>query len=77
MLAVPVLNDFIFSLCQNHFDKIVADHAHPLFSRITVNNCKTSTRAKTTFGPEKAHTQKRAKCFFQFYVRFEKRKRLY
>ena len=77
MLAVPVLNDFIFSLCQNHFDKIVADHTHPLFSRITMNNCKTSTRATTTFRPEKARTQKRAKSFFQFYMRFSNNGNIY
>ena len=63
MLEVPVLNDFIFSLCRNHVDKIVADHTHPLFSWITMNNCKTSTRATRTFRPEQARTQKRQKVF--------------
>ena len=77
MLAVPVLNDFILSLCQNHFDKIVADHTHPLFSRITMDNCKTFTRATTTFRPEKAGTQKRAKKFFQFYMRFSNNGNIY
>ena len=58
-------------------DKIVANHTHPLFFRITVNNCKTSTRATTTFRPEKARTQKRAKSFFQFYMRFSNNGNIY
>ena len=68
ILVIPVLNDFIFSSCQTHFDKIVTDHTHPLFSRIIMNNYKTSTRAATTFRPEKARTQNRAKIFFSSFI---------
>ena len=77
MLTVPSLNDFIFSLCQNHFDKILTDQSHPLFPRITMNNCKRSLRASTIFRPDKARTQKRAKSFFQFFMRFSNNRNIY
>ena len=77
MLTVPSLNDFIFSLCQNHFDKILTDQSHPLFSRITMNDCKRSLRASNIFRPDKARTQKRAKSFFQFFMRFSNNRNIY
>ena len=42
MLTVPSLNGFIFSLFQNHFDKILYDNSHPLFPRNTMIDCKRS-----------------------------------
>ena len=86
LLSGPVLREYeIDTLNNESYDsvqsvsiyKVVADHTHPLFSRITMNSCKTSTQAATTFRPEKARTQKRAKSFFQFYMRFSNNGNIY
>ena len=72
-LSIPLLNDFIFSSCAKHFERISSNQLHPLFSRINFNNLKRSSRAKSvcsTYRPEISRTQKRSKSFFQYYMRF-------
>ena len=80
-LELPLLNDFILTLCVKHFYKISLNPNHSLFKRIIVNNCKASSRCKNTgctnFRPAIATTQKRAHSFFQFYMRFFNNKYIY
>ena len=73
LLSLPLLNDFIFSICANHFRSISANPNHPLFNRIIFNNLKRSSRVTNTcsvYRPEIARTQKRSKSFFQYFMRF-------
>ena len=64
LLMLPTLNDFIFSICKKHFDRICSNPDQPLYTQITFSGCKTSSRSKTTFRPAISKTQKRSKSFF-------------
>ena len=73
LLSLPGLNDFIFSICANHFESISANPNHPLFNHIIFNNLKRSfrvTNACSVCFPEIALTQKRSKTFFQYFMRY-------
>ena len=70
ILAMPQLNNFIFDLCEKHFRKIRENPSHPLFNRIIVNTCRTSSRTTgaNIFRPAIYRTHKRARSFFQFFM---------
>ena len=48
VLSLPLLNDFIFSICANYFKSISANPNHIRFNRISFNNLKRSSRATNT-----------------------------
>ena len=65
LLHLPTLWDFIFSLGERHFSRIVNDPDHPIFHRLIFNTGRISSRNNTIFRPAVCRTQKRAKsCFF-------------
>ena len=68
LLHLPTLCDFIFSLGERHFSRIVNDPDHPLFSRLIFNTGRISSRNNTIFRPAVCRTQKRAKSFFPLYM---------
>ena len=79
-LSIPALNDFIFECCEVDFNKISKDVNHPLYSRMVFNNLKISSREKnvsSTFRPAIARTQKKARSFFQFFMRFFNNRNIY
>ena len=66
--CIPSRAKFLHKLSQRHFSKIVSDLSHPLFSRISFNNCNMSFRNNTIYKPGRCRTQKRAKSFFSFFM---------
>ena len=63
LLHLPTLCDFIFSLGERHFSRIVNDPDHPLFSRLIFNTGRISSRNNTIFRPVGCRTQKHA-CIY-------------
>ena len=51
LLVLPTLDDFIFRICKKHFYRICSSPDHPLCTRITINECKTSSQSMAIFGP--------------------------
>ena len=70
LLSMPLIEEFLMSLCSKHFIKISSDNTHPLFNKIMFNNQRKSTRNARKFYPSKCRTAKRQKSFFEFYMRF-------
>ena len=59
-LHLPTVNSFLFSTAENdYFSKISDDPSHPIFSRITLNTFKTSSRKPVKYSTEKCRTEKR------------------
>ena len=70
-LLLPKLNDFMFRLSYSHFDKILANDTHPLHDRLIFNtNSRTSSRARSTFRPQRCRTEKRLNSFFPFFMTY-------
>ena len=67
-LELPSLCDFISSFSESLFRKIASNEMHPLFSRIILNQARTSSRLNTMYRPPKCRTQKRLKSFFPHYM---------
>ena len=56
-LELPNLCDFIHTLGERHFNKIVNDPDHPLFSRLSFNTSRISSRNSTIFRPAVSRTK--------------------
>ena len=67
-LGIPPLCDFIMNLCERHFNRIVNNSDHPLFSRVVFNVNRVSSRSSAVFYPMRTRTKKRAKSFFPFFM---------
>ena len=65
LLNIPTLSDFIFDLSKRHFNNIVSEPEHPLFSRVIRSTVITSSRLNTVFRPKICKTQKCARSLFQ------------
>ena len=72
ILGMPHVDDFLMSLCCDHFLKISNDSTHPLHNRIHLNTHRISSRkAKVDkYRPSICRTVKRQKSFFEFHMRF-------
>jgi hypothetical protein len=64
LLNLTTVGDFISELACSHFNKILANQSHPLFSKITANTNRTSSRVSCPFKPARARTEKRSNSFF-------------
>ena len=55
----------------SHFDNILANDTHPLHDRLIFNaNSRTSSRARSTFRPQRCRTEKRLNSFFPFFMTY-------
>ena len=51
MLCIPSLAKFLHELRQRDSSNIVSDSSHPLFSRLSFNNCRVSSCNNTIYKP--------------------------
>ena len=64
MLCILYLSSFLFDNSYSHFIKILNDESHPLYSRLSFNSNRTSSRAKQVFRPKRCRTTKRSNGFW-------------
>ena len=65
-LELPKLHDFALALGKGYFLSILHNKEHPLFGRLSFNNCRRSSRLNSTFKPDNFRTKKRSLSFLQF-----------
>ena len=70
MLRIPYLSSFLFDSSYSHFTKILNDESHPLYSRLSFNSNRTSSRAKQVFRPKRCRTTKRSNSFFNYFMTY-------
>ena len=70
-LHLTNLNEFMFSICANHFNNILRNESHPLYKRIIFNtNQRVSSRNTYMFRPKRSRTSKRQCSFFNYFMNF-------
>ena len=65
-LELSKLHDFALALEKGYFLSILHNRDHPLFDRLSFNNCRRSSRLNSTFKPDNYRTKKRSLSFLQF-----------
>jgi hypothetical protein len=69
LLAIPTLEEYIYSQSLQLFKKIFNNPNHPLHCRLSFLTHRTSSRHKFIFSLEKCRTNKRQNSFFQRFMK--------